>query len=217
MKYPTVKSQTVPGAVLAVLVGAARAYADDLESFEALTPNEEVLKINGSEFIESERAAWKACESHRLFGVTYDQFLKKEGEDAAKIAAVLVEPPAQTEVFVVQGDHWSVGGRPMSIHTTREGADAAAAGMVNTMLGDLDLPTDAGAATWKNYLETVIRTLEDRDLGDGGDCDVWIDAVELHGSFPAHKRQALPTLLKIAEQVDEAHVEDAGENLDDPG
>jgi hypothetical protein len=71
-----------------------------------------------------------------------------------------------TTVFIVQGEHYSVPGRPLSVHRTRELAYARALDLVNIILADLGrkLATD-----WREGLARIKKSPA------GDESDVWVE------------------------------------------
>jgi hypothetical protein len=116
------------------------------------------------------------------------------------------------KVFIVQGEHWNVPGRPMSAHATKASADAEARQLVNLMVADLNERKDcslqiepATSEDWNDKLQTVRMYLgdatgatdQDDTLAGSVDHDdlpdVWITELELEGYSeprePDHERK----------------------------
>lgn len=82
--------------------------------------------------------------------------------------------PTQAEpkpsVFVLQGEHYSVPGRLLTVHATRASAEARALELVNVLLNDLHKPK---ATDYAEGLKRVKKAIG----GDGA--DVWIEEYEV--------------------------------------
>jgi hypothetical protein len=87
----------------------------------------------------------------------------RDAIDEAKVSEV-------EHVFIVQGEHYSVPGRPTSTHSTRELADARALELINIILWDLALPL---ASDWREGLGRI------KELPSGDEADVWIEEHDL--------------------------------------
>lgn len=74
-------------------------------------------------------------------------------------------------LFLVQGEHPLVPGQRMSLHKTREGADAAAALLVGLIAEDCDFAGTVTASNWQSTLDEIKACLEP---GAAELCDVWI-------------------------------------------
>lgn len=81
-----------------------------------------------------------------------------------------------TNVFIVEAIHWVVPGIPVSVHATRDGANAQAARMVNLLRDWMKLPKTANAKNWRKALAEAQkkREVECGDADEAKDGDVWI-------------------------------------------
>ncbi|SHG88333.1 hypothetical protein [Bradyrhizobium erythrophlei] len=101
------------------------------------------------------------------------------------------------KVFIVQGDHFHVPGRPMTAHATKAGADKVAAGLVNDLFAWIEQPQDAKPETWEADLLRARKARADQmgcdldQLGDD-DGDVWITQLEVDGT-PSAAPTFVPT------------------------
>lgn len=77
-----------------------------------------------------------------------------------------------TTVYIVQGEHYMVPGRPLSVHSTRALAYARALELVNIILADLSLKP---ATDWREGLERI------RKAPAGDEADVWIIETNVDG------------------------------------
>jgi hypothetical protein len=81
-------------------------------------------------------------------------------------------------IFVVQGEHWSVPGKPMTAHATMGLAQREANKLVNIMLADAKLPTITEDASDEERDSALERVRED-SINGGTDCDVWITPLDV--------------------------------------
>jgi hypothetical protein len=89
-----------------------------------------------------------------------------------------------SKVYIVQAEHFHIPGRPMSAHATRESANRAAAGHVDSLLAWIELPEDAKPETWEaDLLRARTARAEqygcDIDALGDDDGDVWITELEV--------------------------------------
>jgi len=96
-----------------------------------------------------------------------------------------------TKVWIVQGEHPSVPGRPLFVCASKEAADREAAALVAIFCREHDVPLPAAPHHWQQALHDVQdRIIKDEgiDLDDPDDAeeignetgaDVWIDEQEL--------------------------------------
>ena len=98
------------------------------------------------------------------------------------------------KLYVTNGLHFSIPGRRMSAHWTKEAAEAAALAMVCDLARDVeeDMAITAAPADWRKALIQVQRVrfaqLADAEMAEdasedelleGTECTVWIDEHEL--------------------------------------
>lgn len=76
------------------------------------------------------------------------------------------------KVFIVQGEHWYVSGLSMSAFAGMDRANAEAASLVNILLKDIGLASDASADNWQARLDLA-------HANNDGDGNVWITELEL--------------------------------------
>lgn len=91
------------------------------------------------------------------------------------------------KVYVVQGEHDYVPGRPMYICATQEAADKKAAELVSLLCGGYDIPKPEQPSHWLEALRDVQdRIVKDNgielddpddpeELGNATGMDVWIN------------------------------------------
>jgi hypothetical protein len=90
------------------------------------------------------------------------------------------------KMFLVQGDHFHIPGRQMSLHASEASASIDAAAMVNHLLEWVKQPQDAKPETWEADLVRALnaRALElecdIEDIGSDG-ADVWITELLVRG------------------------------------
>jgi len=94
-----------------------------------------------------------------------------EMADDLRHAAAMEESKVDT-VFVVQGEHYSVPGRPLSVHSTRALAYTRALELVNIILEDLLLRR---ATDWREGLARIRKVLQ------VDEADVWIIETPVDG------------------------------------
>lgn len=78
-------------------------------------------------------------------------------------------------VYIVQGEHWDVPGRPLTVHANLASASARALELVNIMLKDLNLPPHVD---WRKGFKQVKKAVAKIDY-DHPEPDVWIDKREV--------------------------------------
>jgi hypothetical protein len=96
-----------------------------------------------------------------------------------------------TKVWVIQGEHDTIPGRPMIVCGTKDAADREAAALVSIICRDHDIPGPDHPSHWAEVLSGVQdRIIADNEIelddiddteerGDATGCDVWIDEKEL--------------------------------------
>jgi hypothetical protein len=128
-------------------------------------------------------------------------------------------------IFLVQGEHHTVPGNPMSAHATEPLAAAAARALVNIIRQDalydpvtgdysLILPQLDGEFDWRealrewqrakiadDYEPADIAGMDDVGLADATETDVWITELELELSAPVEPDGAVAALVEAAEEA----------------
>lgn len=83
---------------------------------------------------------------------------------------------ALKKVYIVQGIHPHVPGRPMTAHTTRSSANVEASQMASRILVSMGrLPCDP--KSWKIRIENYKNELS--EVSADAECDVWISELPL--------------------------------------
>jgi hypothetical protein len=86
------------------------------------------------------------------------------------------------QVFIVEGLHWSVPGKPMTAHATKLSAEMRALELVNAMLGELKRPAFTSPRAWSKGLNVLRRELVKQgicDRAETANVDVWITPLDL--------------------------------------
>jgi hypothetical protein len=108
-------------------------------------------------------------------------------EEVADALGVSLPRPSKfsATVFILQGVHFHIPGRPMTAHATKASADITAADHVNDLLSWIELPEDAKPETWEADLLRARKARAEQmgcedpdDLGED-DGDVWITELEI--------------------------------------
>lgn len=91
------------------------------------------------------------------------------------------------KVYIVRGWHWGVPGEPTTVHATKDGADLAAADLVNVMVDDVNrLGTPGGIAVGRKaspenwaFVLSLVHRARRRLSGDDADCGVEVTELDL--------------------------------------
>jgi hypothetical protein len=82
------------------------------------------------------------------------------------------------KIWITQGEHWHVPGRPITAHASLAGAEMEAVELINIMLGDVSRPPLPLSATYEQR-EEALELIRRDSVNGGTDCDVWITELEL--------------------------------------